>query len=179
MSGSDDDNRGGDAFKRAFGDVKPLRSRSPERVQRGSGPPAPVKPPSSPSGNPTEILAVERETNGIITGRRASTHSSIVDALEDPRLEVDAELDLHGLTTKEAEREVLRFVGSEQRRGRRWVCIVVGKGLHSPGGKATLKDHVIEALSRRAPARYVLAFRTAPRRLGGTGALVARLVDRA
>ena len=102
-----------------------------------------------------------------------------MDALEDPQLEVEAELDLHGLTTREAEREVLRFVQTEQRRGRRWVCIVVGKGLHSPGRKGALRDHVVGALSQRSPARYVLAFRTAPRRLGGTGALVVRLVDRA
>ncbi|MBW2685342.1 MAG: Smr/MutS family protein, partial [Deltaproteobacteria bacterium] len=55
--------------------------------------------------------------------------------------------------------------------------IIVGKGLHSPGGKGTLKTAVVDALSKRAPARFVLAFRTAPRHLGGTGALVARLLD--
>jgi DNA-nicking Smr family endonuclease len=181
MAGSrDDDDRTGDAFKRAFGDVQPLRSRSPRRVARSHEPKsAETRRGGAAATGTVETLFVERESNGIITGRRPSTHSSIVDALEDPRLEVEAELDLHGLTTKEAERDVLRFLRTEQSRGRRWVCIVVGKGLHSPRGKGTLKDHVVEALSRRAPARFVLAFRTAPRRLGGRGALVARLVDRA
>jgi DNA-nicking Smr family endonuclease len=123
-------------------------------------------------------LRVDREGNGIVFGKRRSTHSSILDALEDPRLEVDAECDLHGLTAKEAEREMHRFVQDSQRNAKRWVLIIVGKGLHSPGGKATLKTKMVEALSSRAPARFVLAFRTAPRHLGGTGALVARLVDR-
>ncbi len=98
--------------------------------------------------------------------------------LEDPKLEVEAECDLHGHTAREAEREVHRFVRESQQNGKRWVLVIVGKGLHSPTGKGTLKDHVIEALSKRAAARFVLAFRTAPRHLGGTGALALRLVDR-
>ena len=179
MTGSQDDKSKSDAFKRAFGDVQQLRSRSPKRVARTTD----VEPAQARrrvgAGAPSEALVVERESNGIITGQRKSTHGSIVDALEDPRLEVEAELDLHGHTTKQAEREVLRFVQTAQRRGQRWVSIVVGKGNHSPGRKGTLKDHVVGALSQRAPSRFVLAFRTAPRHLGGTGALVARLVDRA
>jgi DNA-nicking Smr family endonuclease len=121
---------------------------------------------------------VEREGSGIVLGKRPSTHSSILDALEDPRLEVEAECDLHGHTVREAEREVHRFVRGCQQNGKRWVLIIVGKGLHSPDGKGTLKGNIVEALSKRAPARFVLAFRSAPRHLGGTGALVARLVDR-
>ena len=101
-----------------------------------------------------------------------------MDTLEDPRLEVEAECDLHGLTAAEAEREVHRFVRECQQNGKRWVLLVVGKGLHSPGGKGTLKDHMVDALSKRAAARFVLAFRTAPRHLGGTGALALRLADR-
>jgi DNA-nicking Smr family endonuclease len=127
---------------------------------------------------PVEPLRVEREGNGIVLGKRLSAHASILDALEDPRLEVEAECDLHGRTVREAEREMHRFVRGCQRDGKRWVLIIVGKGLHSPDGKGTLKSQMVEALSRRAPARFVLAFRTAPRHLGGTGALVARLVDR-
>jgi DNA-nicking Smr family endonuclease len=113
-----------------------------------------------------------------VLARRRTAHSSIIDTLEDPRLEVEAECDLHGHSAREAEREVHRFVRDSQQTGKRWVLVIVGKGLHSPGGKGTLKDHVVDALSRRAPAQFVLAFRTAPRHLGGTGALVARLVDR-
>lgn len=98
--------------------------------------------------------------------------------LEDPNLEVEAECDLHGLSAREAEREVHRFVRTCQQRGKRWVLIIVGQGLHSPSGKGTLKSKVVEALSKQAAARFVLAFRTAPRHLGGAGALVTRLVDR-
>ena len=161
------------ALRKAFTDVKPLKSKSPRRVAS-----APPRGGARPQASSIEPLEVEREANGIVTGKRIGTHSSILDSLEDSRLEVDAECDLHGFTAAEAEREVLRFVQSCQRSGKRWVRIIVGKGLHSRGGKATLKGHIASALSRRAPARFVLAFRTAPQRLGGTGAFIVRLVDR-
>ena len=186
--GKDGGHRGGggrtsktdrEALQRAFADVKPLGAKTRKRV---------MPPPESPSARvaatgqaprrPDEPLRVEREDNGIVLGTRRSTHSSILDSLEDPRLEIQSECDLHGHTIREAEREVHRFVRDCQQNGKRWVLIIVGKGLHSPGGKGTLKTAIVDALSKHAPARFVLAFRTAPRHLGGTGALVARLVDR-
>ncbi|MGB5523167.1 MAG: Smr/MutS family protein [Polyangiales bacterium] len=167
------------ALERALSDVKPLNPASKKRVMPAPGSGSAARPSSRGAPiRPTESLVLEREANGIVLGKRRSTHASILDALEDPKLEVQAECDLHGQTAREAERQVLRFVREAQRSGRRWVLIIVGKGLHSPGGKATLKSSVAEALSKRAPARFVLAFRTAPRHLGGTGAFVARLVDR-
>jgi DNA-nicking Smr family endonuclease len=168
-----------EALERAFADVKPLGGGSRKRVMPNPVAPAIHDRTSGPAtGTPAETLLVERESNGIVSGKRRSTHASILDVLEDPKLEVQAECDLHGQTAREAEREVLRFVRESQRDGKRWVLVIVGKGLHSPGGKGTLKANIIDALSKRSPARFVLAFRTAPRHLGGTGALVARLVDR-
>ncbi len=168
-----------EALQSAFADVKPLDKKSRKRVapppqSLSARPPAAGRAPQQPD----EPLLVQREDNGIVLGKRRSTHSSILDALEDPRLEVQAECDLHGHTVREAEREVHHFVRECQQNGKRWVLVIVGKGLHSPGGKGTLKAQMVDALSKRAPARFVLAFRTAPRHLGGTGALVARLVDR-
>lgn len=167
------------ALQRAFADVKPLDPNSRKRVTQPPEPP-PARPgsPGQAPHKPIEPLQIDREGNGIVLAKRRSTHSSILDALEDPQLEVDAECDLHGLTSREAERHMHRFVQDCQKNGKRWVLIIVGKGLHSPGGKATLKTKMVDALSSRAPARFVLAFRTAPRHLGGTGAVVARLVDR-
>ena len=167
------------ALERALSNVKPLKPASKKRVMPAPGSGSAARPSSRGAPiRPTEALVLEREANGIVLGRRSATHASILDALEDPKLEVQAECDLHGQTAREAERQVLRFVREAQRSGRRWVLIIVGKGLHSPGGKATLQSSVAEALSKRAPSRFVLAFRTAPRHLGGTGAFVARLVDR-
>jgi DNA-nicking Smr family endonuclease len=168
-----------EALRQAFADVKPL-PRAPRK--RAMPAPEDLAARSPEAGReaqqPVEPLIVERESNGIILGRRRATHSSIVASLEDPSLEIQAQCDLHGHTAAEAEREMHRFLRECQRSGKRWVLLIVGKGLHSPEGKGTLKAEMVDALSRRASARLVLAFRTAPRHLGGTGALVARLVDR-
>ena len=167
------------AFEDAFADVKPLSSKSPQRVTR---PPDPnvVRAGARQSSLPgaDAALRVERESNGIILGKRRAVHRSILDSLEDPKLEVEARIDLHGFKARQAEAEAQRFVRECQQAGKRWVLIIVGKGIHSRGGKATLKTEIVDALSKRGASRYVLAFRTAPRHLGGTGALVLRLIDR-
>lgn len=167
-----------DALRKAFSDVKPLGGRSKKRAMPSNEERPSRSRPIRTKGSPAESLQVERDSDGSVLGRRKETHPSIIDALADPRLEIEAECDLHGMTKTEADREVLRFVRHHQRRGRRWVLIIVGKGLHSPGGEATLKEHIVGTLSRRAAARYVLAFGTAPRRHGGAGAFAVRLVDR-
>lgn len=162
-----------EALREALAGVKPLGKKAAQRVARS----AEVNPSPTPRARAAghESLQVERESNGIVTGKRAGAHRSILDALEDPKLEVEAECDLHGLTAREAEREVQRFIRHCQQSGKRWVLIIAGKGLHSPRGKGTLADRVVQWLSRGAPARFVEAFQTAPRRLGGQGAFVVRL----
>ncbi|MGB5267732.1 MAG: Smr/MutS family protein, partial [Polyangiales bacterium] len=125
-----------EALERALSDVKPLNPGSKKRVMPA---PASGRAFASSSGTPmkaAEPLLLEREANGLVLGKRPAAHRSILDWLENPTLEVDAECDLHGQTAREAEREVLRFVRESQRTGKRWVLIIVGKGLHSPGGKA-------------------------------------------
>jgi len=79
-------------------------------------------------------------------------------------------LDLHGLTSKAAIREVEGFIEASQ-RAYRCVAIVHGRGLHS-SGKAVLRAEV-RALLRSHPA--VLAYTDAPRDDGGSGAVYVLL----
>jgi len=167
-----------DALREAFSDVKPLGGRVKKRVMPSDDQRASRSSPVSARHTPTVPLLVERDSDGSVLGHRNATHPSIIDTLADPRLEIEAECDLHGMTAAEADHRVLRFVRDHQECGHRWVLIIVGKGLHSPGGKGTLREHIVGTLSKRAAARYVLAFCTAPRRHGGTGAFAVRLVDR-
>jgi len=169
--GGDDDRT---ALKEAFAGVRPLRGDAKKRVARADR----TRSADSPRRPGDVRLQLARDPDGTVTAQRAGTHPSIVERLEDPYIDIDAECDLHGMTVAEANRAVLAFVKRVQQRGGRWVLIIVGKGLHSPGGRGTLADHVAASLSGGAAARYVLAFRTAPRRLGGAGALTVRLVDR-
>lgn len=86
---------------------------------------------------------------------------------------VDASLDLHGRTLAEATALVERMLGEAGGRGWRYLRIVTGKGLRSPGGQAVLAEE-IPALLRRDPrvAEIVQAVRP---RDGGAGAWFVRL----
>jgi len=86
-----------------------------------------------------------------------------------------ATLDLHGATVARARKELAAFLATERARGRSLICIIVGKGRHSPGGHAVLRGELADWLVG-APARtHVLAFGTAPPALGGSGSVLVLL----
>jgi DNA-nicking Smr family endonuclease len=109
-----------------------------------------------------------------IRALRAGTPVAVLRGLMRKGVVPEATLDLHGYTAAEAEREVVRFVRAEQRRGARRVCIVHGKGLHSAGGPV-LRDCVVHVLTEGGAAPVVLAFATASHERGGSGALMVEL----
>jgi len=76
--------------------------------------------------------------------------------------------DLHGLTADAACASVKQFLDTSRHHRHRCVCIVHGRGLHSPGGVAVLKARV-RAYLRSHPA--VLAYSDAPASDGSAGAV--------
>lgn len=87
----------------------------------------------------------------------------------------EQKLDLHGLRGDDARRQVVAFLRSAQRAGKRVVLIVHGRGQHSAGGVSVLSEVVLETISRGGAAPVVRAFMSAPQRQGGSGALVVFL----
>jgi len=85
---------------------------------------------------------------------------------------VQAELDLHGLTTDEAHDALSDFIVDSRTRRFRCVRVIHGKGLTSPNKEPVLKGKV-----RRWLAHWdeVLAYTEAPRHAGGSGALLVLL----
>ena len=123
-------------------------------------------------------IQVSRDEDGRVLGQRTGADASIVRRIARGELEPDATLDLHGSRAADAEARVVRFVRTEHRRGARAVLVVHGKGTHSESGVAVLDDVALRALTEGGAAPLVLALATAPARLGGSGALLVRLVDR-
>lgn len=82
-------------------------------------------------------------------------------------LEIGAELDLHGLTVRYAREDLNRFLAACNQRGIRCARIIHGKGYGSEGRQPVLKQKLNLWLRQR---EEVLAFTSAPRHDGGTGA---------
>jgi DNA-nicking Smr family endonuclease len=86
-----------------------------------------------------------------------------------------ATLDLHGARVESARRRLGEFLARAPYAGVAIVLVVVGKGRHSPGGRAVLAREMGSWLSTGSAARRVLAFRTAPPELGGSGGVLVLL----
>lgn len=86
-----------------------------------------------------------------------------------------ATLDLHRLDIESARRRVSSFLARERENGHELVLIVVGRGRHSPGGHGVLRNEIGDWLTLPPTSSSVLAFRTAPRNLGGAGGVVVLL----
>lgn len=85
---------------------------------------------------------------------------------------LDADIDLHGLTSREAQQQLLRFLHFCVEDGCRCVQIIHGKGYNSPDNQPVLKNDINLWLRQH---QDVLAFCSTPPKAGGTGALYVLL----
>jgi DNA-nicking Smr family endonuclease len=83
-----------------------------------------------------------------------------------------ARCDLHGMTAPEAIAATRSFVAASRGERHRCVCIVHGRGIHSPANAPVLKIRIRELL-RAEPG--VLAYADAPAADGGSGAVYVLL----
>lgn len=85
---------------------------------------------------------------------------------------LDAEIDLHGLNSNEAKRQLLHFLHACVEDGCRCVHIVHGKGYRSADNHPVLKNNLNVWLRQH---QDVQAFCSAPPKDGGTGAVFVLL----
>jgi len=85
---------------------------------------------------------------------------------------IDAEIDLHGLNSNEAQRQLLHFLRSCVEDGCRCVHIVHGKGYRSADNYPVLKNNLNLWLRQH---KDVQAFCSASPKNGGTGAVIVLL----
>ncbi len=85
---------------------------------------------------------------------------------------LDADIDLHGLNSQEAKRQLLNFLHHCVEDGCRCVHIIHGKGYRSPDNHPVLKNDINLWLRQH---KDVLAFCSAPPKDGGTGAVFVLL----
>jgi DNA-nicking Smr family endonuclease len=132
--------------------------------------PLPKRPPSPRTERRPDFDVIADD--GLVAGSRRGLGASTLASLRGaPR----RTLDLHGLRAAVAERRLAEFLAAERAAGTSLVLVIVGKGRHSPGGAGVLCELIAEWLSATPLATHVLAFRTAPPALGGSGGVLVLL----
>lgn len=91
--------------------------------------------------------------------------------------EIDARLDLHGLTQSEAHGALLHFLRKQSSRGARLVLVITGKGARPDdgGARGVLRRQVPHWLKLPEFRAFVIGFEVAHVAHGGAGALYVRV----
>ena len=168
-----------DALWRAVkSEIKPLRGR-----KQPSAMPTPENAPADAAKSPPRIaesFTVARPTPPPIppASPRPSTPLSLdaspgvdkrtAERLKRGQLPIEARVDLHGLTQREAHQVLASFLEGARAERRRAVLVITGKG---EGGQGVLREAVPRWLNEAAIRPLILAFTHAQPKDGGTGAL--------
>ena len=174
---SADDKKGPTSFRDYVGAVHPLRQRS-SRVPAAKAAPSVGQARRAAVSSRAVDVAFERKDDGFtMEGARVGAEQRLRD-LKRAKFRVVQSLDLHGMTTDEAQRAL--SVALDRMRGprERAVLVVHGRGTHSPGGRGILRDEIAGWLASRPLAEHVLCFATARPADGGSGAVYVLLAPR-
>ncbi len=153
-------------WRRVARTARPLPGRKlPEAPKKSAAPakpagvlsPAPAMHPRAETGPAPKKPAPPAELSGEKRVRRG-------------KLEVEAKLDLHGMTQAQARAALGRFVAKSRIDGMRVVLVVTGKGR---GGEGALRRAAPEWLAEEAA--HVAGYAPAHARHGGSGAFYVRL----
>ena len=170
MSGRKDNGDDDAAFRAAMEDVEPIHDDrlAPYRQRRR---PEPL---NLPGGDEQERepadLAIDPPE--FLEFRRPGIQHRVFRDLQRGVFEAEATLDLHGFRVHEARPALGRFLDHSIVAGHRCVRIIHGKGRGSAVQQPVLKQKANQWLRQRDE---VLAFVTAPRWDGGTGAVYVLL----
>jgi DNA-nicking Smr family endonuclease len=161
-------------FREEMADAIPLEQSRPEPFRRRL-PPHPLPQPAHllNGGDETvELSESEVHTGEFLEFSRPGVQQRVLQELRRGHIEPTLDLDLHGLTVSYARETFDEFLIECQRRHVRCARIIHGKGYRSENRQPVLKQKINYWLRLR---EEVLAFCSATRRDGGTGAVYVLL----
>lgn len=94
------------------------------------------------------------------------------------KVEIEARIDLHGMTQDAARPALERFIEAAWRNGKREVLVITGKGTRADGSIGILRQAVPQWLNAPPNRARVTAFVHAAAKDGGEGALYVRIKRR-
>ena len=167
-------------FAKAMSGVVPVRAGGRDMPS----PPEPVKLPVRPAGNILEdIVSGKVEftlafTEEYIEGQVKGLDPAVMGMLKAGSYSLEGHLDLHGQNLEQAYASLALFIKEAYHNNKRHLLLVTGRGRNSPGGASVIRDRVQSWLTKEPFKRVMLAFATAKKRDGGSGALYILLRKR-
>lgn len=163
-------------FRQAVGDV---RSVDNDRVEPENRPTrSAVRPAEEDDRSVMQSLLDELsewdllETGEHLSYTQPGVQRTVLRKLKNGRYSIQSEIDLHGLTVKQARQELADFLQAAQERRHLCVRVIHGKGRKTSERSPRLKPAVNQWLQRNS---QVLAFCSARMNDGGTGAVYVLL----
>jgi DNA-nicking Smr family endonuclease len=172
-----------DLFLRAMADTRKLHLET-EAAPVPRGKPAPRQPTRIEAEDQEIFLRAVRDLRLDVTFRdELPDEEKAVKPLPVNRMRqlhrgairIDYQLDLHGLTRDEALESLEAFIASARKHDRKAVLVITGKGNNSPGEPVLLG--AVTAWLRDKGKGLVAEFASAPREMGGGGAIVVFLKE--
>jgi len=166
-------------------DVTPLPGRAELAGPAVTPPTAPEPAPPSPAGAGTVgpsssepsrqpgAAVPKPQPPSLALGATDGLDRRLADRFRRGRLEIEARLDLHGMTRAAAQSALHDFLARQAALGRRCLLVITGKG--RGGGDGVLRREVPQWLNRPDLRRQVLAISEARPQHGGAGALYVLL----
>jgi DNA-nicking Smr family endonuclease len=154
-----------DLFRTAMRGVKPLDKAGPPPARAtpaGRNPFTPRPAAPLPTAAPPPLAI----------GHAAGLDRARFERLKRGQMDIEARLDLHGLTQAEAHRELSAFIARAFAQGSRLALVITGKGRE---GKGVLRESVPRWLNEPGLRSRVLAVTQAQKRDGGEGSLYVLL----
>jgi DNA-nicking Smr family endonuclease len=167
-----------DLFRKTIGEVRSVISDKVLLKQENKPKPYPVNLSSdcnAPAWKPGAAARMEVEKVGLedsLSFIAPGLQNNVLKKLRRGYFDIDAEIDLHGLNSNDAKRQLLHFLHSCVEEGYRCVHIVHGKGYRSADNHPVLKNNLNLWLRQH---KDVQAFCSASPKNGGTGAVFVLL----
>ena len=166
-----------DLFRKEMAQVKPIKSdnrvtHKPKRkIKRASYQSASIENTQHEIIDNFSDSPIE-DCPDVLKFSKTGLQQSLLKKLRLGKLPIESELDLHGMTVAEARQALLYFIAECNDLGIRNAIVVHGKGYSSPNNKPIIKAYVNRWLRE---SETVLAFHSAQKKDGGTGAVYVLL----
>ncbi len=161
-------------WRRVTEQVSPLRAPG-YLVEAPSSKPEPAAPPQKKaSRHSPPAPRSESQLPYLATGQTSSIDGRTADRLRRGRMEMEARLDLHGMSQADAHRALNAFILRAYADGRRTVLVITGKGLFTQG-RGVLRDRLSDWLNMAPLRDKVLSYTPAQPKHGGGGAFYVLL----